>query len=411
MLTKNFIDRLIALGDRIDRQEIHRTLRTVAEERDFLRIIFNSMREGVVVLTRSGKVTFLNRAAKHLLALRAEDDQFARLEDCVFDLNLLDMIRSAHDQGDRIIDREVITRHRVERHLNVNVIPLVEGDGGSPGSVVLLLDVTARKEDDDRLRRAEHLASLTTVFAGLAHEIRNPLNSLGIHLQLAERSLKSLALEDTSGDGARIQHHLEIVGGEVERLNQVVERFLHAVKEKPLQLRHCGISEILGSTIEMLRPEFEAENIRVEFRQESEDDALMADPEDLRLAFVNLFKNAIEAMPGGGDIVLTVRSDHDTVRIHINDTGVGIRESDLSRIFDPYFTTRAEGTGLGLMIVNRVVKEHGGRIEVKSRLGIGTEFILTFPLYRGGPKLIKMAEPAAPVAEAAASTPQTGTND
>lgn len=394
MFTTNFIDRLIALGDRIDHEEMHRALRAVAKERDFLRAIFDSMVEGVLVLTRAGRVTFLNRAAKHLLALRAEDREFDSIEECIFDPDLRERIETAHDERDRLIDEEVVTRYRHQRILLVNVVPIDDGGQNAIGSIVLLLDITQRKENENRLHRAEHLASLTTVFAGLAHEIRNPLNSMGIHIQLSQRALRNIA-QETDCDVGKIQDHLQIVTGEVDRLNQVVERFLNAVKEKPLAMGPCEVTELLTSTVQLLQPELEKESVQVEFRTPEEPVVVWADREDLRLALINLLRNAIEAMPGGGDIQVTVETQHDEVRLRIQDNGVGIRESDLDRIFDPYFTTRAEGTGLGLMIVNRVVKEHGGRIDVHSQLGIGTEFLLIFPRYRGGPKLIEMTpEPA-----------------
>ena len=261
------------------------------------------------------------------------------------------------------------------RVIACSVMPLVRG-GAIQGNLFHIEEVTEKRTKEARLRRAESLASLTTLAAGVAHEIKNPLGSIGIHIQLIK---KGMAGKD-SVEPKSILKHLDIVTEEVERLNKIVVDFLFAVRPMDIDLRSSDLNAVVRDLLNFVHVEL-AEG-KIELREKLADGlpALMLDEKFVKQALLNIVKNAMSAMPRGGVLTIsTVRKD-DAVKLAVADTGIGIPRNIMDKIFEPYFTTRDFGSGLGLTIVYKIVKEHRGDISVDSQEGKGTTVTVSFPV-------------------------------
>ncbi|NNM67983.1 MAG: hypothetical protein HKM06_08245 [Spirochaetales bacterium] len=244
--------------------------------------------------------------------------------------------------------------------------------------------MTERKNRESRLRRAESLASLTTLAAGVAHEIKNPLGSIGIHIQLIQRSLKN----PTPSALDSVRTDLEIINEEISRLNGIVVDFLFAVRPMDTNLVLGSVGKVLVELVSFLSLELEQARIKVRLELDSGDDTVLIDERFLKQAFLNIVKNSLHAMPSGGILTVATKRTPETYDVMITDTGVGISEEHLEKIFEPYFTTKDFGSGLGLTLVYKIIKEHGGEIRVSSKPGSGTTVTIQFPWPQRTPQLL-----------------------
>jgi two-component system, sporulation sensor kinase E len=249
--------------------------------------------------------------------------------------------------------------------------------------MVYLEDVSEKRAEEARLKRAEGLASLTTMAAGVAHEIKNPLASMSIHLQLMRREM--------DGDCANphdLEESLSILEEETERLNSIVSDYLFAVRPRDSSPVPADLNALVSELVQFLKYEMEDAHVRV---IQLLDDSLPPIPLDegaMKRALLNLIKNALAAMPEGGELRLQTMKEPDGASIIVSDTGIGIPEDLQGKIFEPYFTTRETGSGLGLTVVYKVVREHGGDLHMQSVPDRGTTFRITIPVPQVERKLL-----------------------
>jgi signal transduction histidine kinase len=227
-----------------------------------------------------------------------------------------------------------------------------------------------------RLRRAESLASLTTLAAGVAHEIKNPLGSIGIHTQLIQKIVDSLD-EETA---ASIGNYLTVIDEEIDRLNKIVVDFLFAVRPMNTNLEDGDLNAVALDVLGFVQFELEQSGIELVKDLDPELPGIRLDAKYIKQAMMNLIKNAISAMPDGGMLRVSTQRRGDQVLLRISDTGTGMSEEVREKIFEPYFTTKDFGSGIGLTLVYKVVKEHMGEITVISKEGHGTTFTITLPV-------------------------------
>ena len=241
--------------------------------------------------------------------------------------------------------------------------------------MLILRDVTRERESETRTIESERLQAITLLAAGVAHEIGNPLNSLTIHLQLLERELARLP------DAAREapKELLDVARREVTRLDQIITQFLRALRPSQPAFERASVRAIVEQTLAFLRHEIEDRDVIVEVEEQEDLPTALLDAGQIKQAFFNIIRNAIQAMSHGGVLRIELKSDDRFVIVSFTDTGPGIAPDDLGSIFEPYFTTKSEGTGLGLMIVQRIIRDHGGEIEVRSEPGAGTRVTLYVP--------------------------------
>jgi len=226
------------------------------------------------------------------------------------------------------------------------------------------------------LIKSEKLAAVGQLSAGVAHELGNPLNALTIHLQLIARQLKKLkAGQDTDA----LADSIGVCQEEVKRLDGIISNFLDAIRPRPPDLAETNLGEVLDEVLRFQQNEFADRGLAVEAETPADLPVVMADRNQLKQVFFNITKNAMEAMQPGGRLRIKTRTDDDDVYLLFGDTGSGIKPEDLVRLFQPYHTTKPGGTGLGLMIVQRIMREHGGQVGLESKEGVGTIVTLQFP--------------------------------
>jgi len=228
------------------------------------------------------------------------------------------------------------------------------------------------KKTEARLIRSEKLAALGQLAAGIAHEIRNPLTSINILIHSLTENLPS---------GTSHREDLKVIGEEIHRINEIVDQFLRFAKPAPPLLEKTDVFSIFEETLQLLRPQIDKQNIVVEKEFQALPIILM-DREQMKQAILNLLLNAIQAMPGGGHLVLSGRNSEDGqwVYISIQDSGMGISAEDMNKLFDPFFSTKEGGIGLGLSIAHRIIDQHHGKIEVESTPEEGTLFTVWLPI-------------------------------
>jgi signal transduction histidine kinase len=241
---------------------------------------------------------------------------------------------------------------------------------------VILSDVTREKKSAEQRIEDERTSSILLLAGGVAHELGNPLNSLTIHLQLIARKLKKLK---ASRESDSIAESVDVCREEVARLDGIITHFLDAVRPSPPDLAETSLSEVLAEVLKFQKREFADRGIAVEAETPAALPTVMADRGQLKQVFFNITKNAMEAMEPGGKLKIKSRADDDSVYLLFGDSGSGIRQEDLGRLFQPYHTTKRGGHGLGLMIVQRIMHAHGGDVSIESRTGLGTIVTLQFP--------------------------------
>ncbi len=227
----------------------------------------------------------------------------------------------------------------------------------------------------DELRRAERLAAVGRISAQITHEIRNPLNAIGLNAELLQEELESAAAPPREA-----VQLVRAISREVDRLNGVAEEYLRFARHPRAQVARQDVSEILGSLLDFLGPELAAAHIEVERDLAAAAPGVKGDEGQLRAVFLNLLRNSREAMPGGGVVRVRAGAADGAVQVQVSDTGRGIPPGDLTRIFEPFYSTKERGTGLGLAFVQQVVRDHGGTVTCESELGRGTTFTIRLPV-------------------------------
>jgi len=262
--------------------------------------------------------------------------------------------------------------------LGFSVSPLKDSNDNEIGTIFIFQDLTKIREMEEDLKRADRLAAIGTMAAGLAHEIRNPLASISGSIEIMKEEM------DGSGQSPKL---MDIVLREIGRLDSLIADFLLFARPSSPQKNLVHLNKIITDLLQVIKNNPECRPSINFFTKFEEEIYLLGDEQQLKQAFWNLLINALQAMPNGGEINITLRRVYSTdqnepgqVEIIISDTGMGIAESDLDKIFNPFFTTKEQGTGLGLSIVHRIIEGHGGKITVQSQLNKGTIFRITLPI-------------------------------
>jgi len=404
----SFLDKVLGRIGRLDAEGLQTVVQRLARERSFLETLFNTIEDGVLVVDERGYVIYFNQAVTRLIGLQpsVEGQHITTLLPEVD----WEKISQADDTGG-----ERITRHEFEVHyprprfLRLYAAPLDGEAAGSSGVALILHDATEARQKTFEAIESERVQALTLLAASVAHEIGNPLNALHIHLQLMERELKKLKNSRgsrvegrgqsivTSDSGSRLstldlrrlEQYLGVAKGEINRLDYIITQFLQAIRPASLQLKVTSLNAVVEKTLALLQPELDNRGLTVKARLARQLTATPIDPTQMQQVLVNLVKNAMHAMTKGGTLMLQTGEGGDGVWISVADTGGGIPQEQINRIFEPFFTTKKKGTGLGLMIVQRIVRAHGGRIELESHVGRGTTFRVWLPLYERRPRLLE----------------------
>lgn len=378
-MKSGFLEKLISRLGKIGPEDVQNYLLRLAQEKGFLETVFNAIQEGIIVTDSTGKITYLNDAACELFGLDGESSVGKQLEERV---RGLDWNALTHSGGPTTRDLEIF--YPANRFINFYIVPLViehrhdDANGASEqvGYAIILRDITESRRTAELTMESERLNALTLLAAGVAHEIGNPLNSLNIHLQLIERQLRNFDEKKRR----ELQQSIEIARGEVSRLDSIVTQFLRAIRPARPELKAENINEIVEEAVQFFTPEIEARDIVVEAELRPDLPLLQIDRDQMKQAFYNIIKNSFEAMKRRGILRIRTALDDSHVRISFTDNGGGMSADALSHVFEPYFTTKRSGSGLGLLIVRRIVREHGGELAIESTEGKGLTLSIRLPI-------------------------------
>lgn len=385
-----FLAKVLTRLNRLDREGLQSLVQRFQRERNLLETLFQTIEDGVIVTDREDRVVFLNQSAGRLIGFSPENALGQHLSRLLPELDR-EVLRPSDRQ--KAIRREIEIRFPRPRFLRVYAAP-IEQDPDA-GVALVLHDATESHHQTREVVEAERVHALTLLAASVAHEIGNPLNAIHIHLQLMEREVRRLqqvAAGQSTVDPAviadKLASYLSVAQGEIGRLDYIVTDFLTAMRPTPPKLRDGIVNDVVRETLDLLRPELINRKLRVVEKLASDQPMIRLDPAQLKQALVNLVKNAMQAMTKGGTLTLTTGATAENVWIAIGDTGSGISPEQLNRIFQPFQTTKERGSGLGLMVVQRIVRDHGGRIDFESRVGEGTTFTLWLPRVDRPPLLL-----------------------
>ncbi len=343
----------------------------------------HSLIQGVIVLDPSHRIQFLNDPAKRFLPFTTGEVQGALVWKVIADKDISSIVEETLRSESNLLHREITLGQRgATRTLSFDITPLVEAKR-IVGTIIMCTDVTEQKMQHVRLRRAESLASLTTMVAGVAHEIKNPLGAMGIYIQLMKRELETAGtLSDDPG-----LSYVSVLEDELNRLNKTVVDFLFAVRPITLELELVDPRDVCDEVLNFLQPELEKEHIRIRKRYGKNLPSIELDVRLFKHLLLNILQNSIAAIESPRLITVTTEVKGQEYRLIISDTGKGISSDVIDKIFEPYYTTKDTGTGLGLTMVYKIVQEHGGNISVDSSTR-GTTMTCAFPLPTGDVALI-----------------------
>src|SRR5213595_180668 len=409
-----FLEKLIERLGRIGPEDVQNYFLRLAQEKGFLETVFNAIQEGIIVTDSKARITYLNDAACGVFGLEAGEGSGKRLDERIRGLDWESLTRSS---GPVSHDMEIF--YPQNRFINFYVVPLVMeqreptvaggddsggnwlgGPGSTPpatipeevGHVMILRDITESRRTAQQTIESERLNALRLLAAGVAHEIGNPLNSLHIHLQLRERSVQKLR----DGAKAELQQSIDVARSEVNRLDSIVTQFLRAIRPSRPQLRPEHVNTIVEEAVRFFAPELQDRGIVVEQELRSDVPLLQLDRDQMKQAFYNVIKNSVEAMKRHGTLRIRTDVDDTHVVIRFADTGGGMSAENLSRVFEPYFTTKPSGTGLGLLIVRRIVREHGGELSIESGQDKGLTLTIRLPYIEKRIRMLEAGETKSP---------------
>lgn len=366
------LDKVLGRLDQLDEANLHNLVQRLVRERAVLEAVFNTLQEGVLVIDAAGVIEYANEAAAGLIGLKdpSAGETLWRL---------VPGLRDSLETGSAdtpVVTREFELAYPLRRVVRLYMVPFGDTPGTARRQAIILSDITAEKKSTAELIENEKISSILLLAAGVAHELGNPLNSLTIHLQLIDRKLMKLK---ASKETRSLEDSIKVCRDEVTRLDGIIKNFLEAIRPRPPNLSEVHLPEVIGEVLSFQQKELADRGLTVEGELPAGTPVIMADRDQLKQVFFNLIKNAMEAMPPGGRLSVKVRTDDDSVYVAMADTGSGIRAEDLAKLFQPYHTTKVSGHGLGLMIVQRILRDHGGHVGIESKEGVGTVVTLQFP--------------------------------
>jgi PAS domain S-box-containing protein len=350
--------------------KLENNTRELIRMKDFNEDILRSTTTGIITIDNRGEFISMNRAAERVLGIRGKN------KNGVIYHELIELLKNTlkEDNPVKNIVRTFSDESGKSRFIEINTSLLKNEEGNIKGALCSFNDITERKEFESKIDKIDRLASLGELAAGLAHEIRNPLAGIKTSTQVlanrAEQNDANVLLFDK-------------IISEIDRMNKLITDLLNFAKPPASRLEKRDITKIIRESAKFLEEHFRKCKVNITFNFPLKEYFVLVDGYQMKQIFLNLFMNAIKAMPEGGRISVYIAAKGDFIEIYVRDTGKGISQENLPRIFDPFFTTDPKGTGLGLSVVQKLVIQNGGEIDVKSELNKGTTFCIKLPVIRG----------------------------
>jgi signal transduction histidine kinase len=368
-----FIRKLKPRLPQIEKESLYLKLLESTQSSLLLEEACSNLEEGIVITDTKGHPVFINRKAGDWLgSARASEKQplWNQAQDPSLASFLKENLLSAKTRS--VHNLRILSPK--EMQLRVTIFPCIKEE--KQNIVALLSDITSRTEQEFEAAMLTRMESLVRLAGGIAHEIGNPLNAITIHLELLKKRLGGLP----DGKRQELADSLSDIQNETRRLDRIIRNFLKATRKPPLRFQLDNLNDVVADALSFLKPQLDASRIQVKFQTDENLPVFLLDRERLYYAFMNLIKNALEAMPQGGSLKIALTHKQNCAVVTLTDTGSGIAEKDIPKIFDIYYTTKQEGAGLGLMMVYDAIAEHGGKIEVVSKPNRGTTFKILLPI-------------------------------
>lgn len=405
----NYVKRISQKVDKLSKEQILELFDDVIDENTSYKSIINSLSSGILILDNKFILQRNNTIAESRLPFKGrladakksdypiwtyidDEDIASFLENCA-----KKQITNSSEEFSTITSGGSI------RFVSITISPLVH-EYKFNGSIIIIRDITEKKNQEVLMHRMENLANLTNLAAGMAHEIKNPLGAISIHIQLIQKAVKKARENQDVLPGKKfVEDHIDVVNEEIEHLNKQVMHFLTAVRPVKATLELKDPDKILSDLVVFLKPEFNKSGIKMNFDPSGKSQRIMLDEKLFREVFINLSQNSIAAIKAkypeckenscineNVEPMFSIQSslEDNKIVIKISDNGCGMSEETLSKIFEPYYTTKANGTGLGMTMVYKIVKEFSGDILVDSTENVGTTFTLSFPIPQKDTKLL-----------------------
>jgi signal transduction histidine kinase len=422
MKATGFETKLLSKLGKLNAEQIRRAVVQILDQKQFLLRVLDRLNEGVIVTDAQLNVVFANPKARLMLGLppqrTQQGDNLAGM--VAADNPLAEIIESLRGSPREINGYESPYGRRKDRYVALTTLVMRAGGGGGLGEpldaptaeddgqhlILLLQDVTERRLRQEEQARARQLASMATLTSGIAHEIKNPLNSLNIHAQLLQDEVARAKAVHHAPRADRVERAAGVILEETRRLTRVVEDFLQAARPRQPDLQERSLAVFIERAAQVLGPECSQAGATLIVNVEPDLPPLQFDDYLLMQVLRNLARNALDALAEHAEAIrkadaafaptveISAALAGDAVNLSVSDNGPGIDPKTLEHVFEPYYTTKFNGTGLGLMVVYRIVTEHKATLHVDTRPGEGTRFTISLPVHQKPVRLLEKAAPA-----------------
>ena len=407
----DFVKKASQKISKLSPEQITSFVKSIIDEKDRLDSILSSLSTGLIIVDCDWKIIDLNKSAERLLPFKNHGQDLKTECDAVW-TQILDADISAYikkcaeEERTNVNDEFSIQNNDGYRFITLTIVPLVKKEWNDDdevtdttiaGSIITIEDITEKRQQEILLHRMESLASLTNLAASVAHEIKNPLGAISIHIQLLKKAVSKARNSDGMLPSEKfMENYISVINEEIDNLNKIVVDFLFAVRPVQANLHLVNPDELLSTFVQFFGPELENKNIHLSTKLSNSNTRLLLDEKLFREILINITQNAVSAIQSRypdresklGEIAVESFVKNDFYYLTIADNGCGMDSKTDEHIFEPYYTTKANGTGLGLTTVYKIIKEFRGDIDAKSVQDHGTVFTIKLPIPQNKIKLL-----------------------